>query len=198
MKGIILLHNKQEFKLKYFAKLIAIIGVLALSLIFIGHAIAAPNATALFPQASPEVTSEKALGLGFGPTKGNGLSYRNINYETGIGYQVTALPLIGRDEGVIFGGVSALYVLHRGNSGIAYASLGAAGMYGWDNCGEDDEADCKDDSGYGYSFGPGVGFELRFWDNFGLSLEVPVAVLMENNKFAGIYPIPNCGLVYFW
>ena len=37
-----------------------------------------------------------------------------------------------------------------------------------------------------------------FWDNFGLSLEVPVAVMVENNKFAGIYPIPNCGLVYFW
>ena len=142
--------------------------------------------------------NENAIGLSFGPTKGNGLSYRTIDYDTGIGYQITALPLIGPDEGLVMGGASALYVLHRGNSGIAYMSIGAAGAYGWDNCGDDADAECEDDSGYAYSFGPGVGFELRFWDNFGLSLEVPVAVMVENNKFAGVYPIPNCGLVYFW
>ena len=144
------------------------------------------------------MADENAVGLSFGPTKGNGLSYRTIDFGTGIGYQLTALPLVGPNEGLVMGGASALYVLHHGNSGIAYVSIGAAGVYGWDNCGDDDDVDCKDDSGHGWSFGPGVGFELRFWDNFGLSLEVPVAVFVENNEFAGVYPIPNSSLVYFW
>ena len=144
------------------------------------------------------MANENAVGLSFGPTKGNGLTYRTIDHGTGIGYQFTALPLIGRDEGVVFGGVSALYVLHHGNSGIAYMSIGAAGVYGWDNCGDDDDADCKDDSGHAYSFGPGIGAEFRFWDNFGLSLEVPIAVMMEDNEFVGVLPLPNTSLVYFW
>ena len=144
------------------------------------------------------IANENAVGLSFGPTKGNGLTYRAIDHGTGIGYQFTALPLVGRDEGVVFGGASALYVLHHGNSGIAYVSIGAAGVYGWDNCGDDDAADCKDDSGHAYSFGPGVGAEFRFWDNFGLSLEIPIAVMVEDNKFAGVFPLPNSSLVYFW
>jgi len=144
------------------------------------------------------IANENAVGLSFGPTKGNGLTYRAIDHGTGIGYQFTALPLVGRDEGVVFGGASALYVLHHGNSGIAYVSIGAAGVYGWDNCGDDDAADCKDDSGHAYSFGPGVGAEFRFWDNFGLSLEIPIAVMVEDNKFAGVFPLPNTSLVYFW
>ena len=142
--------------------------------------------------------NENAVGLSAGPTKGNGLSYRTVDYDTGIGYQLTALPLIGQNEGVVMGGVSALYILHRGKSGIAYVSIGASAVYGWDNCGDDSAEDCREDSGYGYSFGPGVGFEFRFWDNFGLSLEVPIAVMMENNDFAGVYPIPNSSLMYFW
>jgi len=158
----------------------------------------AAGSTGWNSKSEPAQVDENAVGLSFGPTKGNGLTYRTIDYGTGIGYQFTVLPLIGPNEGLVMGGASALYVLHHGKSGIAYVSIGAAGVYGWDNCGDDDDADCKDDSGHGWSFGPGVGFELRFWDNFGLSLEVPVAVFVENNEFAGVYPIPNTSLVYFW
>ena len=142
--------------------------------------------------------NENAVGLSVGPTKGNGLTYRTIDYGTGIGYQLSALPLVGPNSGLVMGGASALYVLHHGNSGLAYVSIGAAAGYGWDNCGDDSDEDCRKDREHGYSFGPGIGFEFRFWDNFGLSLEVPIAVMVENHKFAGVYPIPNSSLVYFW
>jgi hypothetical protein len=168
------------------------------ALMMSSFAMAAENSANVFSVEAPATAAEHAVGLSVGPTKGNGLTYRTIDHSTGIGYQLTALPLVGRDEGVVFGGVSALYVLHHGNSGIAYVSIGAAGAYGWDNCGDDDDTDCKDDSVHAYSFGPGVGAEFRFWDNFGLSLEIPIAVMVEDNKFAGVFPIPNSSLVYFW
>ena len=150
--------------------------------------------------ALPSLASanENAVGLSFGPTRGTGFAYRTIDYGTGIGYQFAGLPLVGPDEGLVMGGASALYVLHKGSRGIAYVSIGIAGAYGWDDCTSDDEADCKDDSGYGYSFGPGIGAEFRFLDNFGLALELPLAVHVADSQFAGLYPIPNTSLVYFW
>ena len=53
------------------------------------------------------MANENAVGLSFGPTKGNGRTYRTIDFGTGIGYQFSALPLVGPNEGLVTGGASA-------------------------------------------------------------------------------------------
>jgi len=140
--------------------------------------------------------NEHAVGGALGLTKGAGFTYRNIDFETGIGYQLTGLPVIRPNEGFVTLGVSALYVLNRGDHGIAYFSLGAGAVRSWNNC-EDGEY-CEEEDMSGCAFGPGLGFEFRFWKNFGISWELPLAIVYQNNKFEGIYPVPNSSLVYFW
>ena len=68
----------------------------------------------------------------------------------------------------------------------------------WNNCGDDADAFCEDESHWGIGFGPGIGFELRMLDNVAWSVEIPLAVMYADGEFFGLYPVPNSSLVYYW
>jgi hypothetical protein len=145
--------------------------------------------------------AENSIGFAAGTTRGMGVTYRALpdkGDESRIGWQVTGLPFVTPESGFVSGGVAVIYVLDRGRHGLLYASLGAGGLRAWENCNEDSWDDCEEETHWGIGVGPGIGFELRFWDNFGLSLDVPLAFLYGDNKFQGVYPVPNTGLVYNW
>ena len=57
---------------------------------------------------------------------------------------------------------------------------------------------CEDESHWGLGAGPGIGFELRMLDNVAWSVEIPLAVMIADGEFYGLYPVPNSSLVYYW
>ena len=145
--------------------------------------------------------AEHSVGFAAGSTRGLGATYRVLpdhGAESPWGWQVTGLPLVSRDEGVVSAGAGALYLLHRGEVAMAYASLGAAALVSWNNCKENTDEFCKDESHWGLGVGPGIGFELRVVDNLGWSIEIPLALMFADGDFHGLYPVPNSSLVYHW
>lgn len=147
--------------------------------------------------------AESSLGFALGTTRGAGVTYRTLpDKDSGakLGWQFTGLPYVTPESGFISGGISAIYALDRGKHGMLYASLGIGAVKAWENCLEtsDEDENCKEESHWGIGIGPGIGFELRFWSNFGLALDVPLAVVYGDGEFKGIYPVPNTSIVYNW
>ena len=151
------------------------------------------------------VLAEHSIGFAAGSTRGMGATYRFLpdpGSQSPWGWQVTGLPFItkGWKSGMISAGGAALWLLHRGNVGLAYASFGIGTIAMWNNCADRIRGDlnCEEESNFGLGLGPGIGFELRLVENFGWSVDVPLAILFANGEFEGVYPIPNSALVYYW
>ena len=106
--------------------------------------------------------------------------------------------MITKEEGMVSLGGAALYLLHRGNVGLAYASFGVGTIAFWSNCTDEADLFCEEESHTGLGVGPGIGFELRLVENFGWSVDIPIAILFADGEFEGMYPIPNSALVYYW
>ena len=162
-------------------------------------------ASSLFILTPAVVHAENSIGFAAGSTRGMGATYRYLpdNGDTSsLGWQVTGLPFItkGWASGMISAGGAALWLLHRGNVGLAYASFGIGTIAMWNNCTDRIRGDlnCEEESNFGLGVGPGIGFELRLVENFGWSVDVPLAILFANGEFEGVYPIPNSALVYYW
>mgnify|MGYP003148616733 CR=1 FL=1 len=162
-------------------------------------------ASSLFILTPAVVHAENSIGFAAGSTRGMGATYRYLpdNGDTSsLGWQVTGLPFItkGWASGMISAGGAALWLLHRGNVGLAYASFGIGTIAMWNNCTDRIRGDlnCEKESNFGLGVGPGIGFELRLVENFGWSVDVPLAILFANGEFEGVYPIPNSALVYYW
>ena len=102
------------------------------------------------------------------------------------------------EDGTVSAGGALLYLINRGPSAMAYASLGVGGLSVWSTCGEGSDPFCEDESHWGVGAGPGVGIELRIVKNLGWSVEIPLAFVWSDEGFHGIYPVPNTSLVYFW
>ena len=141
--------------------------------------------------------AEYSVGFAAGGTRGAGVTYRYLQDEGPWGLQVTGLPIIHPDSGVVSLGGQAIYILNRGKEVMAYASLGLGAIAVWDNCEEEDFI-CEDEKHWSVGVGPGVGFELRMLDNVAFSVDVPLALLFADGRFHGILPIPNAALVYYW
>ena len=141
--------------------------------------------------------AEHSVGFAAGVTRGFGVTYRYLQDEGPWGWQVTGLPIVHPDNGVVSLGGQALYILNRGNEVMAYLSFGAGALAVWDKCGKEDFL-CEDEKHLGFGLGPGVGFELRMLDNVAFSVDVPLALLFADGEFHGVLPVPNTGLVYYW
>lgn len=145
--------------------------------------------------------AENSIGFAAGSTRGMGVTYRHLpdaGDASSLGFQVTGLPYITKESGVVSAGGAVLWLLNRGNVGMAYASFGVGTMVMWENCIDEEDLFCEEESNFGIGFGPGIGFELRLVENFGWSVDVPLAILLANGEFEGVYPIPNSALVYYW
>jgi hypothetical protein len=144
--------------------------------------------------------AEHSVGFAAGSTRGFGATYRYLpdpGSESSWGWQVTGLPVMSKNDGLISAGAAALWLLNRGSVGLAYASFGTGAMVMWNDCDHPHAPLCNEDH-WGLGIGPGVGFELRLIDNFAFSVDVPLAILFADGEFEGIYPVPNTALVYYW
>ena len=147
-----------------------------------------------------DVKAEHSVGFAAGSTRGMGATYRYLPDPGNVspwGWQVTGLPFITKSEGTVSAGGALLYRLHQGKKAMAYASLGVGGLAMWNNC-DDADVFCEDESHWGVGVGPGIGFELRVLDNVAWSVEIPLAVMITDGEFYGLYPVPNSSLVYYW
>ena len=100
------------------------------------------------------------------------------------------------------GGAVALFkTLNQGKKGRAFLSFGVAAHYNR-SIYEDEHGQVHisngDDESYGLIFGPGVGLERWFAENFAVSLEIPAAIRVDSDEGFSILPIPNCALAYRW
>ena len=171
----------------------SMVGILAFLII-----LAAVSMVGLF---STPAKAEHAIGFAAGSTRGLGATYRYLpdsDDSSPWGWQATGLPFITPDSGTVSLGGALLYRLHQGREAMAFVSLGAAGLAMWDNCGDDADIFCEDESHWGIGVGPGIGFELRMLDNVAWSVEIPLAVMIADGDFHGVYPIPNSSLLYYW
>jgi len=158
-------------------------------------------ASSLFILTPTAVHAENSIGFAAGSTRGMGATYRFLpdpGSEDSFGWQITGLPMITKEEGMVSLGGAALYLLHRGNVGLAYASFGVGTIAFWSNCTDKEDLFCEEESHTGLGVGPGIGFELRLVENFGWSVDIPIAILFADGEFEGMYPIPNSALVYYW
>jgi hypothetical protein len=145
--------------------------------------------------------AEHSVGFAAGSTRGLGATYRYLpdsGDTSSWGWQVAGLPFITKDAGTVSFGAGLLYRLHQGRRAMAYASLGFGALTMWENCTDDTDIFCEDESHWGIGVGPGIGFELRMLDNVAWSVEIPLAVMFADGEFFGLYPVPNSSLVYYW
>ena len=134
----------------------------------------------------------QSIGFVAGSTHGIGLTYARQNNESGIGWQVSGFPFWTKDERHLFGGLSIFKTLHQGRKGRAFISFGVAAnyhrsVYSWEV-----------DESTNFVFGPGIGLERIYADNFTISLELPAAIIISNEDGFSILPIPNFALSYRW
>jgi len=138
----------------------------------------------------------QSIGFVLGSTHGIGFSYARQNNQSGIGWQVTGIPFMGAGETFLSGAGSLFKTLNEGKHGRVFLSFGVTTRYY--KCGI-----CLDDNGngektYGLVFGPGVGLEHLYAENFAISLEIPVAIHIFSDESFKILPIPNFALAYRW
>ena len=144
----------------------------------------------------------QSIGFVAGSTHGIGLSYARQNSQSGIGWQVSGFPMWSQDERHLFGAVAIFKTLNQGKKGRAFLSFGVATHYNrsiheeWD--GDGTRTNEIDDERHGLVFGPGVGLERWFAENFAVSLEIPAAIRVDSDEGLQILPIPNCALAYRW
>ena len=145
--------------------------------------------------------AEHSIGFAAGSTRGVGATYRYLpdpGDNSPWGWQATGLPFITSNEGTVSLGAGLLYRLHQGKEAMAYASLGFGALAMWNSCEDDNDIWCEEESHWGIGLGPGIGFELRMLDNVAWSVEIPLAVMIADGDFYGLYPVPNSSLVYYW
>jgi hypothetical protein len=110
-------------------------------------------------------------------------------------------PVWSQGERHLFGAVALFKTLNQGKKGRAFLSFGVAAHYNR-SIYEDEHGQIHisngDDESYGLIFGPGVGLERWFAENFAVSLEIPAAIRVDSDEGFSILPIPNCALAYRW
>ena len=146
---------------------------------------------------STPAKAEYSVGFAAGSTTGVGATFKYLDDDSPWGWQVTGLPIIHPDSGVVSLGGSVIYMLNRGREFAAYTSVGMGALATWEKCAEDDEF-CEDEFHSGIGIGPGIGFELRMLDNVAFSVDVPLALIFADGGFHGLLPVPNASLVYYW
>ena len=150
-------------------------------------------------QAQDENT--QSIGFVAGSTHGIGVSYARQNGQTGHGWQVSGFPVWTQSERHLFGAVALFKTLNQGKKGRAFLSFGVAAHYNR-SIYEDEHGQVHisngDEESYGLIFGPGVGLERWFAENFAVSLEIPAAIRVDSDEGFSILPIPNCALAYRW
>jgi len=144
-----------------------------------------------------QAKAEYSVGFAAGSTTGAGATFKYLDDDSPWGWQVTGLPIVHPQNGVVSLGGSVIYILNRGREFAAYTSFGIGGLAAWEKCSDEDEF-CEDEFHHGVGLGPGIGFEVRMLDNVAFSVDVPLALIFADGEFHGLLPVPNAALVYYW
>ena len=94
----------------------------------------------------------QSVGFVTGSTHGIGVTYARQNNESGIGWQVSGLPVWTKNERHLYGGYSIFKTLHQGIKGRGFISFGVAANYHRD----------EDDEWTNFVLGPGIGLERLY------------------------------------
>jgi hypothetical protein len=141
------------------------------------------------------------VGFTFGSTHGSGIHYSRQNTD-GYGWQVTGLPIWTENEKVLTTGIAVFRTLHQGKKGRVFLTVGGSWFYNestWENWPRGEGPPTKvTDKEVNILFGPGIGIERVFAENFALSLVVPACACVGCNDGLQILPIPNFSIGYRW
>ena len=139
--------------------------------------------TLLFSSAVWAETTQN-VGFTFGSTHGSGIHYSR-QHTSGFGWQLTGLPIWTENEKVLTTGVAIFRTLNQGKKGRVFITFGSSFFYNkstWDKWprGEGPPTEVTDEE-TNILFGPGIGIERVFAENFALSLVIPACVCIGCN-----------------
>jgi len=151
--------------------------------------------------------SHGGIGISAGGTSGFGLTYRHEFAGNPFGIQVTALPVIFKEDkeirGFVSGGLGMFITVNRQAWGRAFVSASTSVLWSFNQ--KIDEPDSRkshraseSEDFLMYSFGAGAGVEFCFARNFGFTLEIPIGVFFDEEGFDSVMPIPNASIMYRW
>ena len=166
------------------------------------------------------VSADHGIGFVVGSTYGYGIGY-NRYLDNGYGWQISGFPYVEEDYRNLNLGLTVFKTLHEGKSGRPFLSLGAVIHHQyekdeWEEILYSEEPPVpRQHIQHIYveetsilAFGPGIGLEWKFFQNFTFSIGIPMAIFLESHddhfeggqngfKFA-IRPYPNVALMYRW
>jgi hypothetical protein len=169
-----------------------------------------------------DVSADHGIGFVVGSTYGYGIGY-NRYLDNGYGWQISGFPYVEEDYRNLNLGLTVFKTLHEGKSGRPFLSLGAVIHHQyekdeWEEILYSEEPPVpRQHIQHIYveetsilAFGPGIGLEWKFFQNFTFSIGIPMAIFLESHKdrFEGgqnedefkfaIRPYPNVALMYRW
>ncbi len=136
--------------------------------------------------------SRNSVGFVAGSTYGFGIGYKHQFYNSPVALQVAGFPFITEEDVLLTGGAVLQFVLHRGNYGSTFISVGSSVIHEANRwvSGKDKTL---------VSVGPGIGIEWMAHKNFGVVLDIPAAAFFDVREgFKSVLPIPNLTLMYTW
>ena len=127
------------------------------------------------------VSADHGIGFVVGSTYGYGLGY-NRYLGNGYGWQISGFPYVEEDYRNLNLGLTVFKTLHEGKSGRPFLFLGAVIYHKY----EKDESTPPVPRQQIYveetsilAFGPGIGLEWKFFQNFTFSIGVPTAIFLD-------------------
>ena len=161
------------------------------------------------------VSADHGIGFVVGSTYGYGLGY-NRYLDNGYGWQISGFPYVEEDYRNLNLGLTVFKTLHEGESGRPFLFLGAVIHHKYEKDEWEEILYSEDESTPPVprqqiyveetsilAFGPGIGLELKFFQNFTFSIGIPMAIFLDFEggqngfKFA-IRPYLNVALMYRW
>ena len=156
------------------------------------------------------VSADHGIGFVVGSTYGYGLGY-NRYLDNGYGWQISGFPYVEEDYRNLNLGLTVFKTLHEGKSGRPFLFLGAVIHHKYEKDEWEEILYLADkltppvprQQIYVLAFGPGIGLEWKFFQNFAFSIGVPTAIFLDFEggqngfKFA-IRPYLNVALMYRW
>ena len=161
------------------------------------------------------VSADHGIGFVVGSTYGYGLGY-NRYLDNGYGWQISGFPYVEEDYRNLNLGLTVFKTLHEGKSGRPFISLGTVIHHQYEKDEWEEILYSEDEStppvprqqiyveeASILAFGPGIGLEWKFFQNFTFSIGVPTAIFLDFEggqngfKFA-IRPYLNVALMYRW
>ena len=140
------------------------------------------------------VSADHGIGFVVGSTYGYGLGY-NRYLDNGYGWQISGLPYVEEDYRNLNLGLTVFKTLHEGKPGRPFISLGAVIHHQYEKDEWEEIPYWKDETTPPaplqhinveetsiLAFGPGVGLEWKFFENFTFSIGIPMAVFFESHK----------------